>query len=90
LIKKEFKFVLMHENWLRFKDSSPLKRTLWAFTGGFILIFGARMAGGCTSGHILSGDMQLAFSSLIFTVFVFTGLLVTGQFFYKPGKKQKV
>lgn len=90
LIKKEFKFVLMHENWLRFKDSSPLKRILWAFTGGFILILGARMAGGCTSGHILSGDMQLAFSSLIFTVFVFTGLLVTGQFFYKPGKKQKV
>jgi len=89
LIKKEFKFVLVHKNWLRFKGASPLKRIVWAFVGGFILIFGARMAGGCTSGHILSGGMQLAFSSLIFAIFVFIGLLVTGQFFYKPGKNSK-
>jgi uncharacterized protein len=88
LIKKEFKFVLVHKNWLRFKGPSPLKRIVWAFIGGFILIFGARMAGGCTSGHILSGGMQLAFSSLIFAIFVFIGLLATGQFFYKPGKTQ--
>ena len=73
----------------RFGDS-VMRRDVAAFAGGVLLLFGARLAGGCTSGHILSGDMQLAFSSLIFTVFVFTGLLVTGQFFYKPGKKQKV
>jgi uncharacterized membrane protein YedE/YeeE len=85
LIKKEFRFVLLHENWIRFKGSSPLRRIVWAFVGGFILIFGARMAGGCTSGHILSGGMQLAFSSLIFAIFVFIGLLATGQFFYKRG-----
>jgi len=87
LIKGEFRLVLLHENWRRFKGPSPLKRIVWAFVGGFILIFGARMAGGCTSGHILSGGMQLAFSSLIFAVFVFAGLLLTGQLFYKPGKK---
>lgn len=87
LIKREFRLVLVHENWRRFKGSSPFRRIVWAFAGGFILIFGARMAGGCTSGHILSGGMQLAFSSLIFAVFVFTGLLLTGQFFYKPGRK---
>ncbi|MFH0758507.1 MAG: YeeE/YedE thiosulfate transporter family protein [Bacteroidota bacterium] len=89
IIKKEFRLVLMHENWLRFKGSSPIRRIFWAFVGGFILIFGARMAGGCTSGHILSGGMQLAFSSLIFAIFVFIGLLVTGQVFYKPGKGSK-
>jgi uncharacterized membrane protein YedE/YeeE len=87
LIKKEFQFVLVHENWLRFKGPSPLKRIFWAFAGGLMLIFGARMAGGCTSGHILSGGMQVAFSSLIFAVFVFAGLLATGQLFYRPGKK---
>ena len=51
--------------------------------GGFILIIGARMAGGCTSGHILSGGMQFAFSSMFFSIFVFAGLLITGRYFYK-------
>ncbi len=89
LIKREFKFVLLHENWLRFKGPSPIRRIAWAFVGGFSLIFGARMAGGCTSGHILSGGMQMAFSSLIFAIFVFIGLLATGQFFYKPGSSSR-
>ena len=48
-----------------------------------ISIIGARMAGGCTSGHILSGGMQLAVSSLVFAAFVFSGLLLTGKYFYK-------
>lgn len=82
LIKKEFKITLIHNNWKKYKGSSDIKRVVWAFIGGFILIFGARMAGGCTSGHILSGGMQLAISSLVFAVFVFTGLLITGKLFY--------
>jgi len=60
-----------------------VKRVVWSFIGGFLLITGARMAGGCTSGHILSGGMQLAASSLLFAVFVFAGLLITGKVFYK-------
>lgn len=83
VIKKEFRLVLIHESWKRYKGNSSLKRIIWSVTGGFILIFGARMAGGCTSGHILSGGMQLALSSLTFAIFVFTGLLLTGMLFYK-------
>jgi uncharacterized membrane protein YedE/YeeE len=83
LIKKDFRVTLIHSNWERYKGPSPLRRIVWAFTGGFILLLGARMAGGCTSGHILSGGMQLAASSLLFAVFVFTGLLITGKLFYK-------
>ena len=83
LIKKDFRFTLVHNRWEKHKGTSPLKRIIWSFTGGFILIFGARMAGGCTSGHILSGGMQLAISSLAFAVFVFAGLLITGKVFYK-------
>ena len=83
LVKKEFSFTLIHENWRKYKGSSASQRIGWAFTGGFILIFGARMAGGCTSGHIISGGMQLAVSSLVFAVFVFAGLLLTGKVFYK-------
>ena len=83
LIKQEFKITLIHSNWEKYKGASPVKRVIWAFIGGFILIFGARMAGGCTSGHIISGGMQLAVSSLVFAVFVFAGLLITGKVFYK-------
>lgn len=50
---------------------SVAKRYLAAFLGGFILIFGARMAGGCTSGHGISGGLQLAVSSWTFFVSMF-------------------
>jgi len=83
MLRKDFKIRMIHDNWEKYKGKSFGKRAIWAFLGGFILIFGARMAGGCTSGHILSGGMQLAASSLLFAVFVFTGLLATGKFFYK-------
>lgn len=83
LIKKEFKLVLIHSNWKKYKSTSIMNRILWSFAGGFILVFGARMAGGCTSGHVLSGGMQLSISSLIFTAFAFSGLLITGKVFYR-------
>ena len=83
IIRKDFKFVVTYENWIKFKGTDINNRIIWAFVGGFILIFGARMAGGCTSGHIVSGGMQLAISSLVFAVFVFIGLLLTGKMFYR-------
>src|SRR5208282_2930095 len=36
-------------------STSASRRYLEAFLGGFLVIFGARLAGGCTSGHIISG-----------------------------------
>ena len=82
-IRKDFKINALPVNWVKYKGNSVSKRLIWSFVGGFILIFGARMAGGCTSGHILSGGMQLAFSSLFFAIFVFAGVLITGKIFYK-------
>ncbi|QGY43316.1 YeeE/YedE family protein [Maribellus comscasis] len=86
LIRGEFKIQLIHENWVKYKNNSAVSRAIWAFIGGFVLIFGARMAGGCTSGHVISGGMQLAISSLVFAVFVFAGLLITGRVFYGKAK----
>lgn len=83
LIRKEFKITIIHSNWRKYKGNSVSKRLFWSFIGGFILLFGARMAGGCTSGHIISGGMQLSASSFLFALFVFAGLLLTGKFFYK-------
>jgi len=82
LIRRDFKFMLIYDNWKSYKGDSQVKRILWSFIGGFMIIIGARMAGGCTSGHILSGGMQFALSSYIFGIFVFASLLITGRFFY--------
>jgi hypothetical protein len=47
------------------------RRYLPAFCGGFILLFGARMADGCTSGHMMSGMMQGSISGYLFAAAVF-------------------
>ena len=53
------------------------RRYLNAFIGGFFLLFGARLAGGCTSGHVISGISQLSVSGLLFGAGVFaTGIFV--------------
>jgi len=83
LLRKDFKIQLIHSGWSKTQGISPVKRIGWAFFGGFIMLMGARMAGGCTSGHVISGGMQIAASSLLFGAFVFAGLLLTGEFFYK-------
>lgn len=53
------------------------RRLAGAFLGGFLLILGARLADGCTSGHILSGGIQLAVSSLWFAGFAILGGVLT-------------
>jgi uncharacterized protein len=48
-------------------------RLLLAFIGGFIMVYGARMARGCTSGQALSGGAVLAAGSWAFMFAVFGG-----------------
>lgn len=61
----------MPEVWRkRFGDSSA-KRYMAAFLGGMLVLFGARLAGGCTSGHIMSGMMQTSVSGYLFAIAAF-------------------
>ncbi len=48
------------------------KRMAGAFFAGFMILFGARLAGGCTSGHMMSGMMQTSLSGYLFAIGVFT------------------
>ncbi len=48
-------------------------RTLLLFVAGGLIGFGARMAGGCTSGHAIVGMAMLAPSSLLASVGFFLG-----------------
>lgn len=50
---------------------NPVRQYLPAFLGGMILLFGARMADGCTSGHMMSGMMQGSISGYLFAASVF-------------------
>jgi uncharacterized membrane protein YedE/YeeE len=50
-----------------------------AFLGGFLIVFGARLAGGCTSGHIISGITQLSISGFIFGAAVFASGIATAK-----------
>jgi hypothetical protein len=44
-----------------------------AVVGGAIMVFGSRLAGGCTSGHGISGMSQLSTSSIISVAAMFAG-----------------
>ena len=52
-------------------DAEPKRSRLASAAGGAMLMFGARMADGCTSGHALSGTAQGAASSWLFTPLMF-------------------
>jgi len=62
----------------------PSKSTRYwgAFLGGVIVLFGARLAGGCTSGHGISGGLQLAVSSWIFFLSMFASGVATAFLLY--------
>lgn len=48
-----------------------------SFIGGFLLLYGARMADGCTSGHMMSGMMQGSISGYVFAISVFATAIPT-------------
>jgi len=82
-VTKTFRISVIPAGWRAYKNNSVASRLIWSFVSGFLLILGARLAGGCTSGHFLSGMSQTAFSSMIFGGVVLVTLLVTGKLFYK-------
>ena len=60
-------------------STSPAKRYAVAFVGGFVLLLGARIADGCTSGHGLSGMAQLAVGSTVAVAAMFAGGIATAM-----------
>ena len=60
-------------------STSPAKRYTVAFIGGFVLLLGARIADGCTSGHGLSGMAQLSVGSTVAVAAMFAGGIATAM-----------
>lgn len=60
--------------WRRTMGTGTLSaRAPIAFVAGFVMLLGARIAGGCTSGHGISGMAQLSAGSTIAVASMFAG-----------------
>ncbi|WP_027237157.1 YeeE/YedE thiosulfate transporter family protein [Leisingera caerulea] len=73
----------VHALWRANFGDSPAKRYAAAFLGGFIVLYGARLAGGCTSGHMMSGMMQTALSGYIFAAGAFAAAIPVSLMLFK-------
>lgn len=62
--------------------NSGLHYAALSFLGGALMAFGARLAGGCTSGHGISGTLQLNVSSWIAVICFFIGGVIAVRFIY--------
>ena len=59
---------------------STKQRLIYAFIGGSLMGFGAKMARGCTSGQGLTGGAMLSVGGWAFMLMVFTGAYATAYF----------
>ena len=66
----------------RFGESIALRAAV-ALGGGILMAFGARLAGGCTSGHGISGTLQLNVASWIAVVCFFIGGIAVAMPLFK-------
>ena len=73
--------------WKRRFGPSQNKRLAGALAGGALMMFGARMAKGCTSGHGVTGLLQFAVSSWVFTPLALASAALTARALYgKAGR----
>ena len=78
-----FRWETVPRVWKEEIGSSTTGRMIGAFLGGIVILFGARMAGGCTSGHGISGTLQLAVSGWVFFASMFAAGIVTAKILFR-------
>ena len=62
--------------------TASLLRGVIGFAGGVLMAFGARLAGGCTSGHGISGTLQLNAGSWLTVICMFIGGIATAMLLF--------
>jgi uncharacterized protein len=68
--------------WVARFGANPMLRWVVALGGGVLMGFGARWANGCTSGHGISGTLQLTASSWLASICFFAGGIVVALLLY--------
>jgi len=81
-ISGDFGVVLVPPMWANEISNSFFVRFIIAIAGGIILGIGSRWAGGCTSGHGISGTGQLSIISWVASIFYFVGGIITAFLIY--------
>lgn len=84
-----FRWQAVPDMWQERFGPSRVKRGAAAFIGGIIAMYGARLAGGCPSGHGLSGSIQLALSGYIALICFFVGGILMVRVLYGGGKNNE-
>lgn len=82
LVSRTFKFETIPSVWQERFGSSKTRRFIVAFIGGALAMYGARMAGGCTSGNGISQSLQLAVVGWTFLVVMFVSGIITAAIVY--------
>ena len=68
--------------WVERFGESVWLRVAVGFLGGILMAFGARLAGGCTSGHGISGTMQLSYGTGIALLGYYAAVLTTSKLLF--------
>lgn len=83
LLSASFRVEVVPSVWKERFGGSVAKRLVAAFLGGAVIMYGARLAGGCTSGHGISGGLQLALSSWVFLGVMFASGIVASTLVFR-------
>lgn len=76
----------MPDVWRSVMGSNVHLRYVAAFAAGFLVLFGARLAGGCTSGHMMSGIMQTSVSGYLFAAAAFASGIPVAMLLFRNAK----
>ncbi len=86
LVSRTFKIESIPTVWAERFGTSQSKRFIVAFIGGALAMYGARMAGGCTSGNGISQGLQLAVVGWTFLAVMFASGLATTWLLFRPAR----
>lgn len=84
LTSRSFRIETIPPVWRERFGPSVTRRMVVAFVGGALAMYGARMAGGCTSGNGISQGLQLAVVGWTFLVVMFASGLGTAWLLFRP------
>jgi uncharacterized protein len=83
MLSGQFHLYWVPSMWGNFFGYNTAVRLFWALIGGVLLGFGARWAGGCTSGHGISGSSQLSLASMVTAACFFAGGIATALVIFR-------
>lgn len=59
------------------------KRYFFSFIGGILILVGARVAGGCTTGHAIAGGAQLSVAGWLFILCIAVSGIISAHLIYR-------